>query len=298
MRRARSFRSSSRAGSKPIPDRWPEVGALEPYLAGSPREAVQAQRGRAARARQIEGQGVGSGRARPLGPARRAGFGVPSRVSRGPHTPVRTRRSRRTPPGIPGGPSGTRTLTGVEDHPKIQVVRRRETRGRQTSVSPWCKRRRRRAKEPLREPVRAGHLGRGTFLLADRVGQARRGGAAHVFGRGRSASDPLPRGGDARTQPQVAGVARMLTECDGGKMARTYEQGVQASDEADGDRRGKGVRLPDPLLRGDEDRNVVEEGPVPELRLSEAQAIRRLFHTQNLTLPSTLPGASPQWGAE
>jgi hypothetical protein len=90
----------------------------------------------------------------------------------------------------------------------------------------------------------------------------------------------------------------MLTESDGGKMARTYEQGIQASDEADGDRRGKGVRLPDPLLRGDEDRNVVEEGPVPELRLSEAQAIRRLFHTQNWTLPSTLPGASPQWGAE
>jgi len=58
--------------------------------------------------------------------------------------------------------------------------------------------------------------------------------------------------------------------------------------KADGDRRGREVRLPDPRLRGDEDGDVVEEGPVPELKLSEAQAPRRIFHIPKLTLPRAL----------
>jgi hypothetical protein len=49
-----------------------------------------------------------------------------------------------------------RTLTGVENHPKIQLIRRREIRGRQSGVSRWCTRRRRRKEKSLREPVRGG----------------------------------------------------------------------------------------------------------------------------------------------
>jgi hypothetical protein len=59
---------------------------------------------------------------------------------------------------------------------------------------------------PRREPVRAGHTGRGALLLADRVGEAVRGRAAGLSERDGPAGHPVSRGRDARPGPQVRGT--------------------------------------------------------------------------------------------
>jgi len=74
---------------------------------------------------------------------------------------------------------------------------------------------------------------------------------------------------------------------------RTTPQGIQAQNEADGDRGGRGIGLSDPRLCRDENGDVLEERPVSELRLSKAQAFRRLFHTRKLTAPTNLGGSLP-----
>ncbi len=58
--------------------------------------------------------------------------------------------------------------------------------------------------------VRAGHASRGAVLLADRVRQAGRGGAARVPGRGSPSGDSEPGHRDTRSRPQVARIAGIL----------------------------------------------------------------------------------------
>ena len=66
--------------------------------------------------------------------------------------------------------------------------------------------RRRRAEEPLREPIGTWHSGRSTPLLADRIGQARGGGASGLPRRGGSAGDPEAGGRYTRARRQVSGI--------------------------------------------------------------------------------------------
>ena len=67
---------------------------------------------------------------------------------------------------------------------------------------------------------------------------------------------------------------------------RAIEQGIQAKNGADGDRGRGSLGLHATRLRGDEDGGVVEERSVSKLRVSEAQALRWLFHTRKLTRPN------------
>ena len=67
---------------------------------------------------------------------------------------------------------------------------------------------RRRAEESLREPVRAGHPGRGALLLADRVSEARRGRAARLSARSHPAGRSEPGHGHPRARLQVLGILR------------------------------------------------------------------------------------------
>jgi hypothetical protein len=110
--------------------------------------------------------------------------------------------------GLAGAPGRNRTRAGVKSYLEIQVVRRRGFRGRQSGASPWRTRQRRRKEEPIRDPVRAGRTGRGAPLLADRVGQTRRGRVSDLFRRGGSPGHPKPRGlsrspGTSRSRDQL-----------------------------------------------------------------------------------------------
>ncbi len=71
-------------------------------------------------------------------------------------------------------------------------------------------RRRGRAQEPLRQPVRAGDPCGRALLLADRVGKALRRRAAGLPAGGDAAGRSEPRGGDARPRPQGTDILREI----------------------------------------------------------------------------------------
>jgi hypothetical protein len=78
--------------------------------------------------------------------------------------------------------------------------------GRQSGVSPWCTRTRRRPQESLRKQVRARHPGRGALLLADRVGEVVRGRAARLSARSHPSGRPGPGHGHPRARSQVVEI--------------------------------------------------------------------------------------------